>query len=185
MRRQPRLVRLCGLLWAMFSICGLGSVGADTGADVARSDSPPAASASGRTLPSAPAPPLFTDDPTSAGPSLPVRLRAPQVTYHRRYNLVILGGGLLIATWGADRLLTQQLPAPLQASWMPWIPLIGPWSLLYEQTQIAAPNSSTMFLLILDGVLQAGGLTIGVLGFVLHKKRLSVSLPPPKGPTIP
>lgn len=109
-------------------------------------------------------------------PSTAEELPPPRLSYQRRYNLAIVGGALLAATWGADRLLTQDLPAP--TSWVPWIPLVGPWYLLDAQTHLAAPSGLTMAVLAFDGLLQAGGLTMGILGFVLHKKRMVVSLPP-------
>ncbi len=110
-----------------------------------------------------------TTEPISATPPV------PQLSYQRRYNLTILGASLLVATWGADRLLTQDLSGPV--TWLPWLPLVGPWYLLYSQTQVAAPSQLTMSFLVIDGLLQAGGLTMGILGFVLHKKRMVMSLP--------
>ncbi len=138
-----------------------------------------------------PAPPVITEEKpaatVSALPSVPGEaaspaeapqtLPPPRLVYKRRYNLAILGGGLLIATWGADRLLTQGYPASL--NWLPWLPLVGPWYLLYGQTQIAAPNTGAIVLLVTDGLLQASGLTLGILGFALHKKRMVMSLPEP------
>ena len=96
------------------------------------------------------------------------------------WNFLVLTAASAFATWAADRLLTQNLAAPV--SWLPWFPLVGPWSLVYGQTQIAAPSSTTVSLLVIDGLLQAGGLTVGILGFVLHRKRLVMSLPPPPPP---
>jgi len=103
----------------------------------------------------------------TAAPSEP--LPEPTVAYRRRYNMAILGAGLL--------------PSPYKEP--PWIPIIGPWFLLYGQTQTAAPNQFTMSLLVFDGLLQAGGLTVGILGLVLHKKRLTISLPPPPPRAVP
>lgn len=103
-----------------------------------------------------------------------LKLSTPKLTYRRRYNLLISGTGVLIATWAADRLLGRDL----SESPASWVPLIGPWWLLAEQRQLAAPSSVTSFLLVVDGLLQAGGLTLGILGVTLFKKRMVVALPP-------
>lgn len=111
-------------------------------------------------------------------------LPPPRLVYQRRYNLVIVGTGLLLATWGADRLLARDLPDS-SLTWLPWIPIVGPWYLLSTQQQLAAPSPATSALLVVDGLLQAGGLTIGILGFVLHKQRYVMALPPPAPASTP
>lgn len=168
MRRAPKAVSL------------LLSVLVALGSSLARGQNLP---------PPAPPPPTVTTNPappTDLPPGEPAAeiapppsepLPPPTVTYQRRYNMAILGAGLLLATWGADRLLTRDLNSPYKEP--PWIPIIGPWFLLYGQTNnTAAPNRFTMSLLVFDGLLQAGGLTVAILGLVLHKKRLTISLPP-------
>jgi hypothetical protein len=143
-------------------------------------------------LPAAPpigSPPLPNGPPAPDAPASPSAeaiatptepMPEPRVTYSRRYNMAILGFATLVATWGADRLLTQGFNSPYADP--PWVPIVGPWFLLAGQTSNAAPNRFTMTLLVFDGVLQASGLTLGILGLVLHKKRMTVSLPanPPR-----
>jgi hypothetical protein len=176
MKRAPRVVSL--FLAATVALSGLPAY-----ADGRPAGPPPVTTLVTPTVtpapdsppPSADVPPGESSADIAAAPSEP--LPAPTVAYRRRYNMAILGAGLLLATWGADRLLTRDLPSPYKEP--PWIPIIGPWFLLRGQTQTAAPNQFTMTLLVFDGLLQAGGLTVGILGLVLHKKRLTISLPPP------
>lgn len=115
---------------------------------------------------------------TPTSPPAVLVLPSPRLVNQRRYNLVIIGTGLLLATWGADRLLARDLPDS-SLTWLPWLPIVGPWYLLSTQQQLAAPSPATSALLVFDGLLQAGGLTIGILGFVLHKQRYVMALPPP------
>lgn len=114
----------------------------------------------------------------------PIQTAPPRLIYQRRYNLVISGAGILVATWAADRLLARDL----SESPASWVPLIGPWWMLAEQRQLAAPSNLTSFLLVVDGLFQIGGVTMGILGLFLHKKRMMLELPratPPPTPPLP
>lgn len=109
------------------------------------------------------------------------KLPPPTLIRRRRYNLVIGGVGLLAATWAADRLLARDLSPKPET----WVPLVGPWFLLGEQTSLAAPNVQVEILLIADGLLQAAGLTMSLLGFVLTTKRYQVAVQPARTEFIP
>lgn len=104
-------------------------------------------------------------------------LAVPRLVYKRRYNLALFGGALLLASYTADRLLMGDL----SKSGFAWIPLAGPWFLLDLQLRQPVPNSATVLFLAIDGLLQAGGLTMTVLGLVLRERRQTVRLlaPPP------
>ena len=172
---------------ALLALCAVLAVAPSA----VRAEEAPPGSPSGANSPSTSAvpPPIVTNAPPAAvtvnpAPEVPTEavtpppepLPAPRAVYMRRYNMAILGAATLLATWGADRLLTQDFDSPYKEP--PWIPIVGPWFLLYGQAQTAAPNKFTMSLLVFDGILQAGGLTVGILGLVLHKKRMLVTLPP-------
>lgn len=121
----------------------------------------------------APGPLPATEAPPVPEPSLAV----PRLVYKRRYNLALFGGALLLASYTADRLLMGDL----SKSGFAWIPLAGPWFLLDLQLRQPVPNSATVLFLAIDGLLQAGGLTMTVLGLVLRERRQTVRLlaPPP------
>lgn len=196
MRRTPsapsRLAPLLPFVLPLLLV-GRGQAGAGEPGSLGSSDQ---AVRAGALVPSAP--PVYGPPPTIESPpntglvanppkaevkpppatTAPTVLPPPRLVNQRRYNLVILGSGLLLATWGADRLLARDLPDS-SLTWLPWIPIVGPWYLLSTQQQLAAPSAATSALLVFDGLLQAGGLTVGILGFVLHKQRLVMSLPPP------
>jgi hypothetical protein len=108
-------------------------------------------------------------------------LAAPRAVYKRRYNMALFGGALLLATFTADRLLMGDL----SKSGVAWVPLVGPWFLLDLQLRQPVPNAATLVFLAIDGVLQAGGLTMTVLGLVLRERRLTVRLAAPTPSTSP
>ena len=135
--------------------------------------------------PSAEASPEAGPDRLAPGPTVLVappklateemqKLPPPVLVRWRRYNLVIGGVGLLAATWAADRLLVRDLSVRPET----WVPLVGPWFLLAEQSSLAAPNLQNQILLVVDGLLQGAGLTMALLGFVLTTKRYQVTIQP-------
>jgi hypothetical protein len=105
-------------------------------------------------------------------------LPPPRLVRKRRYNLVISGAGLLVGVWAADRLLSQDASG---SAW-PWVPIIGPWYQFSQQNNIASPSTQTLFFLAADGVLQATGLTLAILGFVLTTKHYVVTVKPRSDP---
>jgi hypothetical protein len=118
----------------------------------------------------APSPGLQQPALGSATDSLP----PPRLVRRRRFNLIITGAGLLLATWATDRLMAQGLdPSP----WS-WAPLVGPWYLLGKQIDLPSANVQTEVFLIIDGVLQAGGLAMTILGATLTTKRYVVTVKP-------
>ncbi|MBL9008387.1 MAG: hypothetical protein JNJ46_29270 [Myxococcales bacterium] len=127
----------------------------------------PSAAVTPRVQPAA----VSTDAPALPEPSL----ATPRVVYKRRYNMALFGGALLLASYTADRLLMGDL----SKSGFAWIPLAGPWFLLDLQVRQPVPSSATALFLVIDGVLQAGGLTMTVLGLVLRERRLTVRLAAP------
>ncbi len=135
--------------------------------------SPESPSAGGTSGPDPGAPVLVPPMPKLADMELQ-KLPPPTLIRRRRYNLVIGGVGLLAATWAADRLLARDLSPKPET----WVPLVGPWFLLGEQTSLAAPNVQVEVLLVADGLLQAAGLTMAMLGFVLTTKRYQVTVQP-------
>ncbi len=102
-------------------------------------------------------------------------LAAPRTVNKRRYNMALFGGALLLATFTADRLLMGDLSKSAVA----WVPLVGPWFLLDLQLRQPVPNAATLVFLSIDGLLQAGGLTMTVLGLVLRERRTTVRLAAP------
>ena len=166
--------------------------GGPSGRAAAPASTAPVDSAPALPDPAAPAP-NFTRPADPAAPSLATpfvevgtdglllpraELPAPRIVYKRRYNLAIFGGALLLATWAADRLLV----ADLSSNATSWLPLIGPWYLIQLQQQQPSPNAATVAVLVADGLLQVGGLTMTVLGFVLRERRMTVRLPGVKSP---
>lgn len=142
--------------------------------------SPESPSAGGTSGPDPGAPVLVPPMPKLADMELQ-KLPPPVLIRRRRYNLVIGGVGLLAATWAADRLLARDLSPKPET----WVPLVGPWFLLGEQTGLAAPNAQVEVLLVADGLLQAAGLTMAMLGFVLTTKRYQVTVQPARELTSP
>ncbi len=100
-------------------------------------------------------------------------LPTPRITYRRRNDLLVAGVGTTLSVWAADRLLANNL----SLNWQPWLPVIGPWFLLSEVLQQPDPSRATTTLLVLDGLAQAGGLIVAVLGGVLRERRTTISLP--------
>lgn len=98
----------------------------------------------------------------------------PKLQRRRRWNMVLAGSGILASTWAADRLLGNTL----SNSPVSWVPLVGPWWIIKEQRTLAAPNGTTIALLSIDGLLQLGGLTLGVLGLILRTDRMVLTIPP-------
>jgi hypothetical protein len=150
-------------------------------ADPQADPSPPASSASPpndaarRALPETRLPTVgpLANPAAAEVPALPEpSLSPPRVVYKRRYNLALFGGALLLASYTADRLLMGDL----SKSGFAWIPLAGPWFLLDLQIRQPVPNSATVLFLAIDGLLQAGGLTMTVLGLVLRERRQTVRL---------
>lgn len=129
--------------------------------------------------PSALSSPDAISGPGATGPE-PV-LSAPRAVNKRRYNMALFGGALLLASYTADRLLMGDL----SKSGVAWVPLVGPWFLLDLQQRQPVPNAATLVFLSLDGLLQAGGLTMTVLGLVLRERRLTVRLAAPTPATSP
>lgn len=139
------------------------------------SASPPSNDASSMAQPAGP--------PVDVSPMPEPSLATARTVYKRRYNMALFGGALLLASYTADRLLMGDL----SKSGFAWIPLAGPWFLLDLQLRQPVPSSATVLFLTLDGLLQAGGLTMTVLGLVLRERRLTVRLAAPAvtGPVSP
>lgn len=118
-------------------------------------------------------PPVLPPPPTVSLRS-ESELAVPKLQRRRRWNMVLAGSGILASTWAADRLLGNTL----SDSPVSWVPLIGPWWIIKEQRTLAAPNGTTIALLSIDGLLQLGGLTLGVLGLILRTDRMVLEVPP-------
>ena len=128
-----------------------------------------------------PTAPVVTTPPTRlTDQALPV-LPAPRLVRRRRYNLVISGVGILGATWAADRLLANGLSAKPET----WVPVVGPWFLLGEQSALASPSRQVQVFLAIDALLQAGGLSMAILGFVLTTKQYVVTVAPMRSDVAP
>lgn len=118
-------------------------------------------------------PPVLPPPPTVSLRSEP-ETAVPKLQRRRRWNMVLAGSGILASTWAADRLLGNTL----SNSPVSWVPLVGPWWIIKEQRTLAAPNGTTIALLTIDGLLQLGGLTLGVLGLILRTDRMVLEVPP-------
>jgi hypothetical protein len=133
---------------------------------------PPSAAADGPPVlpPVLPPPPTLSTAPGGehSGVSAPHRVR------RRRWNLVLGGGGLFVASWAAERLLGSSL----SSSPVSWVPLVGPWWIVNEQRSLTAPNQTAMALLAISGLLEAGGLTMGVFGLFLRTDRMVIDVQP-------
>jgi hypothetical protein len=104
-------------------------------------------------------------------------LPPPRPERRRRMDLVITGAGILAGVWLSDRLLAQEISQrPVH-----WVPLVGPWFLLSDQRQQQA-SGSVLTVLALDGLLQAAGATLSLVGLFLYKERQVLRLPPPPKP---
>ena len=142
----------------------------------------PAAAQEGPSLPApasnTPAPlPSIEVAPEAAVVPPPRQVEAvppPREVLRLRLELVWAGAGLFTAVWAADRMIGSGA----STSWVPWLPLVGPWYLLGQERQQQGENPGILAVLALDGLAQLGGVTIAVLGTVLHKKRQAVVLPP-------
>ncbi len=110
-------------------------------------------------------------------PRLTDTLPQPRVASHRRNELIVAGLGTLISVWAADRLIANNFIAEASGSWQPWLPIVGPWFLLSQVQQDPDSGAGTKTFLVLDGLAQASGLLVAVLGFVLRERRLVISLP--------
>ncbi|MFO0578655.1 MAG: hypothetical protein U1A78_32025 [Polyangia bacterium] len=144
---------------------------APTDASSAAADAASAAADGPPVLPPVlPPPPTLSTLPGGehSGVSAPHRVR------RRRWNLVLGGGGLFVASYAADRLLGNSL----SSSPVSWVPLVGPWWVLNEQRSLTAPNQTTMALLVISGLLEAGGLTMGILGLFLRTDRMVIDVQP-------
>lgn len=117
-------------------------------------------------------PPVLPPPPTVSLRSEP-ETAVPKLQRRRRWNMVLAGGGILASTWAADRLLGNTL----SNSPVSWVPLVGPWWIIKEQRTLASPNGTTIALLTIDGLLQLGGLTLGVLGLILRTDRMVLEVP--------
>ena len=126
------------------------------------------------------APVVVAPAPKLSEPEIAV-LPAPRLIRRRRYNLVISGIGILAATWAADRLLANGLSAKPET----WVPLVGPWFLLAEQSALASPSRQVQVFLGIDALLQAGGLSMAILGFVLTTKHYVVTVDPLRSDAVP
>jgi hypothetical protein len=127
-----------------------------------------------------PTAPVVVPPTQIASQELPV-LPAPRLVRRRRYNLIISGIGLLVATWAADRLLASSLSPKPET----WLPLVGPWFLLGQQSNLATPSPQIQGLLVVDGLLQAGGLSMTLLGLILSTKQYIVTVKPLPSDLIP
>lgn len=199
-RQSPLLLILLLSLWGgqaraeddgpvVLSPAPVGSA-ASAGANGTSSPGPVDAPMSPRVTPSSDVPPgatsssLGTASLAPAGdapaPTAEPTLATPRTVYKRRYNMALFGGALLLASFTADRLLMGDL----SKSPVAWIPLAGPWFLIDLQLRQPIPNSATVLFLAIDGVLQATGLTMTVLGLVLRERRMTVRLVAPS-PALP
>ena len=128
-----------------------------------------------------PTAPVVTAPPTKLIEPDSTVLPAPRVVRRRRFNLVISGVGILAATWAADRLLANGLSTRPET----WVPLVGPWFLLGQQSALASPSVSIQVPLVIDGLLQAGGLSMTILGLVLTTKQYVVTVKPMRSDAVP
>lgn len=120
-----------------------------------------------------PAPILVPEPVVEPPPRRVEALPRPQPLRRMRLELVVGGAGLLASVWAADRLLARDL----SLDWPSWLPLVGPWYLVAEQQRQTTPNGAVTAFLALDGIAQAAGATMVVLGLVLRKERLVIRLP--------
>ncbi len=91
----------------------------------------------------------------------------------RRFNLIIAGVSTLLAAYTADRLLARDL----SQSGASWVPLVGPWWILSEESARPNPSSALQALLVVDGLVQLSGLALTITGTFLRYDRVVLRLP--------
>lgn len=132
------------------------------------------------TLP-ADAPPPLPPKEGSTEPTVPVPVPplqsgpTPVVTIERRrrINLIIAGVSTLLASYAADRLLARDL----SQSPVSWVPLVGPWWILSEESARPSPSQALQALLVVDGLVQLSGLALAITGTFLRYDRVVLRLP--------
>ncbi len=148
---------------------------------------PPAAVESGESP--APAQPTAADGgeaPAVAEATTPdLVLPTPVISTERRrrFNLIIAGVSTLLAAYTADRLLARDL----SQSGASWVPLLGPWWILSEESARPNPSSALQALLVVDGLVQLSGLALTITGTFLRYDRVVLRLPsaPPLRSSLP
>lgn len=132
------------------------------------------------TLPADAPPPLPPKDGTTEPTvSPPVPQAQPGLTpvvtieRRRRVNLIIAGVSTLLASYAADRLLARDL----SQSPVSWVPLVGPWWILSEESARPSPSSALQALLVIDGLVQLSGLALAITGTFLRYDRVVLRLP--------
>ncbi len=139
-----------------------------------------------------PAPSILDTLPADAPPPLPPKdgMTEPTVTpplpqvqpgptpvitteRRRRINLIIAGVSTLLASYAADRLLARDL----SQSPVSWVPLIGPWWIISEESARPSPSSALQALLVVDGLVQLSGLALAITGTFLRYDRVVLRLP--------
>lgn len=116
-----------------------------------------------------------TDVTVVTPPVPPAPLTIPILTTERRrrYNLLIAGVSTLLAAYTADRLLARDL----SQSPVSWVPLVGPWWILHEESLRPNPSPGLQALLVVDGVAQLSGLALTIVGTFLRYDRVVLRLP--------
>ena len=152
---------------------------------------------SGASPPAAPSPPGPPNLPPSPGLSSDVTADGTAMTppspalvsvvpvltieRRRRINLIIAGVSTLLAAYTADRLLARDL----SQSAVGWVPLVGPWWILSEETARPNPSSALQALLVVDGLVQLSGLVLTITGTFLRYDRVVLRLPAAPPVTLP
>jgi hypothetical protein len=127
------------------------------------------------------APPPLPPKEGVTEPAVPVPLPqlqpgpTPVVTIERRrrINLIIAGVSTLLASYAADRLLARDL----SQSPVSWVPLVGPWWILKEESSRPSPSQALQALLVVDGLVQLSGLALAITGTFLRYDRVVLRLP--------
>lgn len=116
-----------------------------------------------------------TDVTVIAPPSPTVQNVMPILTTERRrrFNLLIAGVSTLLAAYTADRLLARDL----SQSPVSWVPLVGPWWILSEESARPSPSQALQALLVVDGLVQLSGLALAITGTFLRYDRVVLRLP--------
>jgi hypothetical protein len=99
---------------------------------------------------------------------------------------MIAGVSTLLATYTADRLLARDL----SQSPVSWVPFVGPWWILSEESSRPNPSGGLQALLVVDGLVQLSGLALTITGTFLRYDRQVLrltttppaSLPPSQSP---
>lgn len=126
-----------------------------------------------------PARPAATDtsespEVTVTSPPAPVSLTPViSIERRRRFNLIIAGVSTLLAAYTADRLLARDL----SQSGVGWVPLVGPWWILSEESARPNPSPALQALLVVDGLVQLSGLALTITGTFLRYDRVVLRLP--------